>query len=336
MLHIPDFIRCPVSREPLLPDGADRVVSASGAHAYPVVHGIIDLRLFDAPYMDRAHELSVANQLADAASRLGYDDLIRHLETDLLGARRPERIAWGIEHRLSLRHRAPDRLRQMIELIGGIGPTEGATMLDLGCGSGEAVSGLMALGAGRVVGIDISLVELILGRKLLEEAGIEATLVAGCAESLPFSDDLFDFIFSPDVIEHVTDQSRYLREARRVLKPGGQVLMNSPNRFSLMAPEPHVGIWGLTLLPRAWVSPVCELLGKGPYIGKRLVSLGELRRLLSETFEGVRILGRPANPDATSLPGKLYAGLAPASERLIDQICPEHTVLARRAGPTET
>jgi hypothetical protein len=106
--------------------------------------------------------------------------------------------------------------------------------------------------------------------------------------------------------------------------------MNSPNRFSLMAPEPHVGIWGLTVLPRTWVSPVCRLLGKGPYTGKRLVSLGELRRLIGERFPDVTVRGRPANPQATSLFGRIYRALAPTSENLYAYICPEHTVVARR------
>jgi ubiquinone/menaquinone biosynthesis C-methylase UbiE len=330
MIEIPAFVRCPITGESLVVRDEHSVVSACGAHEYPVVQGILDLRLFDAPYMDRAHERSVAARLAEAAKTMDYAGLVRHFETDLLGQRPSARVDWGIGHRLALPQRAPARLRQMVDLVGGLDLAAGGTVLDLGCGSGEAASGLIALGAGSVVGIDISLTELVMGRKLLEEQGIDAYLVAGCAESLPFADGLFDLVFSPDVIEHVADQSQYLGEARRVLKPGGQLLMNSPNRYSLMAPEPHVGIWGLAALPRAWVSPVCRLLGKGPYTGKRLVSLPELRRLLGKTFERTAVYGRPANPKPTSLPGRLYAGLAPGSENLYAHICPEHTVVARR------
>lgn len=330
MIEIPAFLRCPISGESLVAQGETTVASTSGAHEYPVVQGILDLRLFDAPYMDRERERTVAARLAEAADRMDYAGLVHHFETDLLGKRPPERIAAGIAHRLGLRQRAPSRLRQMVDLVGGLDIGAGGTVLDLGCGSGEAVSGLFALGAQRVVGIDISLTELVLGRKLLQEQGIDAFQVAGCAESLPFADDLFDFVFSPDVIEHVADQSRFLSEARRVLKPDGLVLMNSPNRYSLTTPEPHVGIWGLAALPRAWVSPVCQLLGQGPYIGKRLVSLVELRRLLGKTFDGASVYGRPANPEPRSLLGKLYTGLAPASEKLYAYICPEHTVVARR------
>ncbi len=335
MIEIPAFLRCPVSGESLVAKDETTVASASGVHEYPMVEGILDLRLFDAPYMDREHEASVVSRLAKAGERMDYAALVRHFEADLLGDRSAERIAWGIKHRLSLRDRAPERLRHLADLVGGLDLRQGGAVLDLGCGSGEAISALFSLGAGRVIGLDISLTELILGRKLLAEQGVEALLVAGCAESLPFADGLFDLIFSPDVIEHVAEQPKYLREARRVLKPGGTLLMNSPNRYSLLAPEPHVGIWGLTVLPRSWVSPVCRMLGKGSYIGKRLVSLVELRRLLGAAFEEVAVYGRPANRDATTLLGRLYASLAPASEEAYSYICPEHTALARRKGGVE-
>ena len=178
--------------------------------------------------------------------------------------------------------------------------------------------------------MDISLTELKLAQKLLEEAGISACLVAACAEAMPFCSDYFDFVYSPDVIEHVSDQGRYLDEIYRILSQDGKVLLNSPNRYSLVCPEPHVGIWGLTFLPRPWIDPVCRLLGKGSYIGKRLVSLVELRLLISKKFSSFEILSRRSNPAAESLMGRLYYQFSPWAEKLFAYVADQHVVIARK------
>ena len=120
----------------------------------------------------------------------------------------------------------------------------------------------------------------------------------------------------------------YLNEAKRVLQPGGAMVLNSPNRFSLVAPEPHVGLWGLGFLPRAWMNPVCKMLGKGGYTGKRLLSLPELRRLLREMFANYRIVSRKSNPDARSLAGKVFHLTSPLSERAFAHISGLHDVVA--------
>jgi ubiquinone/menaquinone biosynthesis C-methylase UbiE len=331
MLEIPEYLRCPVSHQRLVVKDDDTVVSICGRYEYRRVFGICDLRIFDAPYRDLELELRLVGQLATAAQRMSYAELVRYYESELLAGRPAARIARGIEHRLTLLERAPQRLQKLLELAGNPELSEGSWVLDLGCGSGEAVRGLLASGAGHIVGVDISLTELVLGRKLLAEQGMDVVVVAGCAEALPFRDGLFDWVFSGDVIEHVRDQAAYLRETCRILKPGGVLLMNSPNRFSLFAPEPHVGLWWLTLLPRAWFSPVCRLAGKGPYIGKRLISLPEFRRLLAGEFASVTIVGRPSNNRTVSMAGRLYSRFAPFSENLFAYVCPEHTALARRA-----
>src|SRR3546814_9477907 len=114
------------------------------------------------------------------------------------------------------------------------------------------------------------------------EEGASAVLIAGVAEALPFADGLFSFVYSPDVIEHVTSQPAYLAEIHRVLSPGAPTLLNSPNRFSVLSPEPHVGIWGLGFLPRALMDPVCRLAGKGPYRSEEHTS--ELQSLMRISY----------------------------------------------------
>ncbi len=326
-----ELLCCPVTKSRLRWQDDATLLAEQGGRRYPVIHGIADFRLFDPPYQSREEELRVAQRLAQAAARMDYAQLIDYYETEL--CRNPaDRTQAHIAHRLALRQRAPQRLRQLFDAAGTVRIPAGGVTLDLGCGSGEAVSTLQEQGAGQVVGIDISLIELIFARKLLAEQGREALLVAGCAEALPYPDATFDFVYSPDVIEHVSDQSLYLREVYRTLRPGGALLLNSPNRYAVVCPEPHVGIWGLGFLPRAWMDPCCRLLGKGPYTGKRLISLRQLRQLIAAHFDTARITSREANPQATSLPGRLYRAFSPWSVHLFAHVCDQHVVLAAKEG----
>lgn len=324
-----DLLRCPRSGDRLQPREGWLVAERAG-HRYPVVAGIPDLRLFDPPYVSRAEEARRVERLDEAARRLDYAGLVEFRETEILKDQTPENRRKHIEHRLTLQSRAKRRLHSMLDAARLDAPrcAPEALVLDLGCGSGEALGELGRLTGARVVGIDISLEELLLGRKLIEEEGAEAALVAACAEALPVADGLFAFVYSPDVIEHVASHEDYLKEIHRVLAPGGTTLLNSPNRFSIVTAEPHVGIWGLGFLPRPLMDPACRLAGKGPYVGKKLLSLGELRRSLGSVFRDYSVAGRDSNPDATSLAGRLYHGLSPASVTLFNHVCDQHVVVA--------
>lgn len=327
-MNIIPQLRCPYSGQRLRACDEQSLVSEDGSARYPIVSGIPDLRIFDPPYVSRDLEAERVERLTEASARLDFEELVRFYETEVLAGRPRAQQERGIAHRLALRARAPARLERLLREVEFDSGRIGEQVLDLGCGSGEALVRLGPLSPGQVVGVDVSLEELILGRKLLGERGVSAGLVAGCAEALPFAGDTFSFVYSPDVIEHVRDQAAYLGETRRVLRPGGTVVLNSPNRFSLVAPEPHVGIWGLGFLPRAWMDPFCRFVGKGGYTGKRLLSLPELRRLLRSHFPDHRIVSRKSNPKARSLAGKLFRWTSPVSERAFAYVEAMHDVVA--------
>ena len=322
------FLRCPRTGARLSLDETGYLVSLEGQYRYPVLFGIPDFRVFDPPYMSREEELRIAGRLYEAANKMDYSQMVEYFENILLGHRSQEAITTGVTHRLKLRERSPNRLKQLLEKGNNLAPN--GKVLDLGCGSGEAVGALIKLGGQSVIGMDISLTELILARKLLEERGIIACLVAACAEAMPFCSTYFDFVYSPDVIEHVSDQTQYLEEINRILQQNGTVLLNSPNRYSLVCPEPHVGIWFLTFLPRSWVDPVCRVLGKGSYIGKRLLSLVELRQLVFKNFSDFQIMSRQANSQSQSWLGKLYYFFSPWSEKLFAYVADQHVVVAKK------
>ena len=101
----------------------------------------------------------------------------------------------------------------------------GDRLLDLGCGDGRFAAALSAL-AGTVVAADVSGVAL--ERAALAAPGAQiAELRDG--EPLPFAGSAFDVVWAGETLEHVADVTGLLGEARRVLRPGGTLLVTTPN-----------------------------------------------------------------------------------------------------------
>lgn len=103
--------------------------------------------------------------------------------------------------------------------------------LDVGCGRGELVLALSDLGVEKVVGIDLSEDSIALSKTTCAkkiESGQVTLAVMSCTK-LEFPDDQFDVIFMTDVVEHLNDQNlkMAISEARRVLKPGGQLIIHT-------------------------------------------------------------------------------------------------------------
>jgi len=111
----------------------------------------------------------------------------------------------------------------------------GMRLLDVATGTGLVARGAVrTLGEpGRVVGVDPS-------RGMLREArkALASPLVQGRAEALPFRDDLFDMLSMGFALRHVPDLEAAFREYRRVLKPGGRVVLLEVSR-----PRSRVSRW---------------------------------------------------------------------------------------------
>ena len=98
-----------------------------------------------------------------------------------------------------------------------------ADVLDMGCGPGSITVGL-ARRAGTVVGVDVSAEMVESASRLAAEEGVDnARFDVGSAYDLPFDDGSFDVVYAHQVMQHLSDPVRALREARRVLRPGGLV-----------------------------------------------------------------------------------------------------------------
>jgi SAM-dependent methyltransferase len=100
-------------------------------------------------------------------------------------------------------------------------------LLDIGCHDGEFALKLRLAGYD-VTGIDISRLRVA----NTKAKGIKAFL--GSAEKkYPFKDDSFDAAFAGDIIEHLYDTDFFIKETRRILKPGGVFVITTPNLASL-------------------------------------------------------------------------------------------------------
>lgn len=211
------------------------------AGVYPILAGIPDFRLYPDPYIGL--EADRAKGLALDAQDLSFPDLVRHYYA-ITPEVTPEQAAHFTEHHLAGEARGRAVLRRAAHYRLAV---EGRR-LDLGCGTG----GLMAAG-GDIIGVDIAFRWLVVARRRLREAGIDARLVCACADYLPFPNESFDLIFAENVLEHTADAAGVLREAARVRAPSGSLTARTVNRFAL-APEPHVHVWGVGFLPRRWMN----------------------------------------------------------------------------------
>ena len=98
-------------------------------------------------------------------------------------------------------------------------------VLDIGCGSGNLCLHL-ASKCQKIIGIDAkeSAIAFANQRKKQERAR-NCIFVESVVPPLPFSNNTFDKVFLLDVIEHLQQPVHLLREARRVLKPGGSLMI---------------------------------------------------------------------------------------------------------------
>jgi len=130
-----------------------------------------------------------------------------------------------------------------------LGEVKGKRVADLGCGWGFLLRKFAADGA-CAIGLDLSAETLRLAAVKLGSNRQSVPLLKGRAEELPLV-CAFDLVTATDVLEHVDDLDEVIREASRILKPGGKFAFVTVNR-TILARLVYITlgeIW-LKLLPR--------------------------------------------------------------------------------------
>lgn len=107
-----------------------------------------------------------------------------------------------------------------------LGEQASGRLLEIGYGSGVFMPEL-ARHAGELFGIDPHPMPTEV-ETVLRNHGVQASLLSGSAESLPYADDFFDCVVSVSAMEYVVDIESGCREIRRVLKPGGRLVLATP------------------------------------------------------------------------------------------------------------
>jgi len=115
---------------------------------------------------------------------------------------------------------------------------EGREVLDVACGVGYG-SATLADVAARVVGGDIDPASVEYARRRYARPNVEFRVLD--ATALPFDDEAFDAVCSFETIEHLERPEELVREAARVLRPGGAFLLSTPNaeRTTAAPANPH-------------------------------------------------------------------------------------------------
>jgi 2-polyprenyl-3-methyl-5-hydroxy-6-metoxy-1,4-benzoquinol methylase len=211
----------------------------------------------------RFHELDPHVHLtewtdADPGLYLAKTDSLRDDANPLPHALRNRTVA--IVDETFLYRYAPQQRMPRLDLLELI-PTNAASVLEIGCGEGILGEQIRNRQQARVVGIELSYHAAEAARARLDE--VHARDVRDAVRDI---DERFEWIVGGDILEHLTDPWEFLRELKRVVEPGGHLLLSIPN----------IACWPV----------VAELLrGRFDYIYAGHLSAGHLRFFTRRTIE---------------------------------------------------
>lgn len=142
--------------------------------------------------------------------------------------------AWGEGRALSLGWPEPldsIGIARRLELLGGIRPLEGTSVLDVGCGNG-AYTERLAEGFDRVAGVEVEEARLqeFRDRVAARPDAERFDLRLESAEALSDPDGAHDAVVAIETLEHIVDHAAAVAEVFRVLRPGGAFHITVPNR----------------------------------------------------------------------------------------------------------
>ena len=153
---------------------------------------------------------------------------------------------------------------------------QGESLLEIGCGAG-AVLGIIgrAFPGLKLAGVDREPTQIAYAKEHLAKLGMsEVDLQVADASDLPFGEDSFDHVYAMWFLEHLSDPVRVLKEAKRVLSPGGKITLTETDYRGIIitpdSPDYRYLQYGLSeLLTQAQGNPFM-----GPSLGIMLSQAG--------------------------------------------------------------
>lgn len=116
-----------------------------------------------------------------------------------------------------------ERYRFAAELI-----EAGSKVLDIAAGTGYGAKIIAQSGASEVWGGDISLEAIEAAKEAYGDERVHFRVME--AENIPFDDNYFDMVVSLETVEHLDNYINFILELKRVLKPGGRLIISTPDR----------------------------------------------------------------------------------------------------------
>jgi SAM-dependent methyltransferase len=171
-------------------------------------------------------------------------------------------------------------LEPFIASFSGFADSRNKRVLEIGVGVGTDFVNFARAGA-RATGVDLTEHAVKLARRRLELEGLDGDVRTADAEKLPFEDESFDRVYSWGVLHHTPDTPKAVREAIRVLRPGGELCVMLYARHSWVA----YGVWvrHALLVGRPWRSLAHVLAHHMESEGTQAFTKSELREL----FHGI-------------------------------------------------
>lgn len=158
------------------------------------------------------------------------------------------------------------RIKKMIDIINRLDPKE-KKILDVGCYDGTLL-GMIKNKNNELFGLEASEYGVI---KCLEKGIRVTSFFFDDVQNLPYEDKYFDIVLAGEIIEHIYDTDFFLAEIARVLKPGGYLLLSTPNVASL----------GRRIMLALGKNPIIEVTPN------EKDSSGHIRYFIMKTLEGL-------------------------------------------------